>query len=32
MKGFKTDPKFFCNQALSHRPIEHIEQTLGSGT
>jgi hypothetical protein len=27
-----TYPQFLYNQALSHRPIEHIEQTLGSRT
>jgi hypothetical protein len=32
MSSLLTDSQFFCNQALSHRPIEHIEQTLGSGT
>src|SRR6516225_10132412 len=32
MNSLVTDSEFFCNQALSHRPIEHIKQTLGSGT
>jgi hypothetical protein len=32
MNSLLADPQYFYNQALSHRPIEHIEQTLGSRT